>query len=264
MPEYKVQFDVYEGPLDLLLHLVRKQEVDIYQVNLTQLASEFIEHIELMRELDLNVAGEFVVMAATLMHIKSRELLPKEKQDDSQEEKEEEDPRWELIRQLVEYKKFKDAAGRLQQFETTQNLIYPRNPGKPDLPPMEFEEVAPQVTVFDLLKAVNKILARIQEKEASTRNIHEDRFSVSEKIQLIRETIIGSHSVRFVDLFSDALSREEVVCTFLAMLELIRLHVIEAKQSEAFGEIELQQREDQEDDPDQVEPSEPPSEVEFA
>ena len=111
MPEYKVQFDVYEGPLDLLLYLVRKQEVDIYQVNLTQLAVEFIEHIELMRELDLNIAGEFVVMAATLMHIKSRELLPKEKQDDSQEETEEEDPRWELIRQLVEYKKFKEAAG---------------------------------------------------------------------------------------------------------------------------------------------------------
>ena len=97
MPEYKVQFDVYEGPLDLLLYLVRKQEVDIYQVNLTQLAVEFIEHIELMRELDLNIAGEFVVMAATLMHIKSRELLPKEKQDDSQEETEAEVPRWELI-----------------------------------------------------------------------------------------------------------------------------------------------------------------------
>jgi len=267
MPEYKVQFDVYEGPLDLLLYLVRKQEVDIYQVNLTQLAVEFIEYIELMRELDLNIAGEFVVMAATLMHIKSRELLPKEKQDDSQEETEEEDPRWELIRQLVEYKKFKDAAGRLQKFETNQDLVYPRNPGKPDLPPLELEEAEPQVTVFDLLKAVNKILARIQEKAASAQNIHADRFSVSEKIQLIRETIIRSKSIRFTDLFTDALSREEVVCTFLAMLELIRLHVVEALQSEAFGEIELQQREDQEDEEnpsDHVEPTEPPSKVEFA
>ena len=93
MAEYKVQFDVYEGPLDLLLYLVRKQEVDIYQVNLTQLAVEFIEYIELMRELDLDVAGEFLVMAATLMHIKSRELLPREKQDEKQEEEDEDDPR---------------------------------------------------------------------------------------------------------------------------------------------------------------------------
>src|SRR2546426_4589101 len=109
MAEYKVQFEVFEGPLDLLLYLVKKEEVDIYEVNLTKIATQFVEYIELMRELDLDLAGEFLVMAATLMYIKSRELLPVGPQVQAEGEEESEDPRWELIRQLVEYKKFKDA-----------------------------------------------------------------------------------------------------------------------------------------------------------
>lgn len=240
MAEYKVQFDIYEGPLDLLLYLVRKQEVDIYRVNLTQLAVEFIEYIELARELDLNVAGEFVVMAATLMHIKSRELLPKERQDESQEDDEEEDPRWELIRQLVEYKKFKEAAGRLRQIEREQELIYPRNPIQPDLPPLDSNGHNARVGVFDLLKAVNAILTRLQEKEADARNIHADAFSVSEKIALIREVILTKSRIPFAELFVAARSRQEIICTFLAMLELIRLRLIIAIQSRTFGEIEIQ------------------------
>src|SRR5256885_15760850 len=108
MAEYKVQFEVFEGPLDLLLYLVKKEEVDMYQVNLTKITTQFIEYIELMRELDLEVTGEFLVMASTLMYIKSRELLPLDQQVLAEgEEEEEEDPRWDLIRQLVEYKKFK-------------------------------------------------------------------------------------------------------------------------------------------------------------
>src|SRR5213080_5106374 len=107
MAEYKVQFEVFEGPLDLLLYLVKKEEVDIYQVNLTKIATQFIEYIDLMRQLDLEVAGEFLVMAATLMYIKSRELLPVDQQARVESEDDGEDPSWELIRQLVEYKKFK-------------------------------------------------------------------------------------------------------------------------------------------------------------
>src|ERR1044071_9007122 len=113
MAEYKVKFEVFEGPLDLLLYLIKKEEVDIYEVNLTTLATQFIEYIETMRLLDLEVAGEFLVMAATLMYIKSRELLPVDQQVQTDGEDDEEDPRWELIRQLVEYKKFKDAAAHL-------------------------------------------------------------------------------------------------------------------------------------------------------
>ena len=110
MGEYKVKFEVFEGPLDLLLYLVKKEEVDIYEVNLTRLATQFLEYIEVMRLLDLDIAGEFLVMAATLMYLKSRELLPVDQQAATEGEDEGADPRWELIRQLVEYKKFKDAA----------------------------------------------------------------------------------------------------------------------------------------------------------
>src|SRR5262252_1505628 len=138
MADYKVKFEVFEGPLDLLLYLIKKEEVDIYEVNLTSLATQFIEYIDTMRMLDLEIAGEFLVMAATLMYIKSRELLPVEQQVQTEGEDEGEDPRWELIRQLVEYKKFKDAAGQLAALEERQEAIFPRMPGK-----LEFEVEQP-------------------------------------------------------------------------------------------------------------------------
>ncbi len=159
MAEYKVQFEVFEGPLDLLLYLIKKEEVDIYRVNLTKLATQFIEYIDLMRQFDLEIAGEFLVMASTLMYLKSRELLPVDQQVPVEGEEEGEDPRWELIRQLVEYKKFKDAAARLQVLEAEQENIFPRLPGK-----LEFESAAPppkpDVSIFDLLNAVNGVLQR--------------------------------------------------------------------------------------------------------
>src|SRR3954466_6314207 len=153
MAEYKVQFEVFEGPLDLLLYLIKKEEVDIYEVNLTKLATQFIEYLDVMRLLDLEFAGEFLVMAATLMYIKSRELLPKEQQVATEEE-DEEDPRWELIRQLVEYKKFKDAAAVLQVREVEQENVFPRLPVKPELAQPE-TKIKPEVSLFDLINAVN-------------------------------------------------------------------------------------------------------------
>src|SRR3954463_6175869 len=135
MGEYKVKFEVFEGPLDLLLYLIKKEEVDIYEVNLTKLATQFIEYIETMRLLDLEIAGEFLVMASTLMYIKSRELLPVDQQVQVEGEDEGEDPRWELIRQLVEYKKFKDAAAQLQALETRAENSFARLPAKPEFEP---------------------------------------------------------------------------------------------------------------------------------
>src|SRR5437762_10212137 len=134
MAEYKVKFEVFEGPLDLLLYLIKKEEVDIYEVNLTRLATQFIEYIDTMRLLDLEIAGEFLVMAATLMYIKSRELLPVDQQAQVEGDDDGEDPRWELIRQLVEYKKFKDAAAQLAVLEAAQENVFPRVPVK-----LEFE-----------------------------------------------------------------------------------------------------------------------------
>ncbi len=238
MAEYKVQFEVFEGPLDLLLYLIKKEEVDIYEVNLTKLATQFIEYVELMRQFDLDVAGEFLVMASTLMYIKSRELLPVEQQVVVEGEEDGEDPRWELIRQLVEYKKFKDAAAKLQVLELRQENIYPRLPGK-----LEFVAEAPvaktPVSIFDLLNAVNAVLKRIAAKEAGTREIFEDKWSVSEKIELVLKVIVERTHVRFSELFENAANRWEVICTFLALLELIRLKQLACTQPEAFDEIEI-------------------------
>jgi len=236
MSEYKVKFEVFEGPLDLLLYLIKKEEVDIYEVNLTELATQFIQYIELMRMLDLEIAGEFLVMASTLMYIKSRELLPVDQQVTPEGEEDAEDPRWELIRQLVEYKKFKDAAAQLQVLELRQENVFPRLPVKPDF---EQEQARPNVSIFDLLNAVNTVLKRINQRE-DLRDIFEDKWTVSEKIEQLAKAISEQSRIKFSTLFATATSRSEVVVTFLAVLELIRLKQIVAVQTEHFGEIEIE------------------------
>jgi segregation and condensation protein A len=236
MAEYKVQFEVFEGPLDLLLYLVKKEEVDIYQVNLTKIASEFIEYIEVMRQLDLEVAGEFLVMASTLMFIKSRELLPRDQQAAVEEDEDGEDPRWELIRQLVEYKKFKDAAAQLQNRECEQDRVYPRVP-----PPPEFElppPARPNVSLFDLIHAVSSILKRFQQRD-TTRQVFADRWTVSEKIEHLRQVVADRERLRFSELFDEVTSRSEVVVTFLALLELVRLRHLAVVQEGVFGDIQI-------------------------
>lgn len=235
MTDYKVKFEVFEGPLDLLLYLIKKQEVDIYQVNLTQLATQFMEYIELMRVLDLEVAGEFLVMAATLMYLKSRELLPAEERTTVEGlEDEGQDPRWELIRRLVEYKKFKDAAAQLQALELRQENVFPR------LPPLEPEPPPPvgrgETSIFELIDAVNAVLKRLAERE-QLRDIFEDKWTVTQQIDFLLRTIRPGMEVRFFDLFQGATSRSEVVTTFLALLELIRLRQLWATQPVPFGEI---------------------------
>jgi len=237
MAEYKVQFEVFEGPLDLLLYLIKKEEVDIYEVNLTLLASRFIEYIDVMRLLDLDIAGEFLVMASTLMYIKSRELLPKDLQAENTEEDEGEDPRWELIRQLVAYKKFKDAAVHLQAREIEQENIFPRLPVREEIA-APASAVKHEASIFDLVNAVSEILKRVSQRE-DLREIFEDKWSVSEKIEFLVKLIAEKTAVKFSDLFHAATSRSEVVCTFLALLELIRLKQIVCVQAEDFGTIEI-------------------------
>ena len=237
MAEYKVKFEVFEGPLDLLLYLIKKEEVDIYEVNLTHLATQFIEHIDTMRLLDLEIAGEFLVMASTLMYIKSRELLPVDQQVQAQGEEDGEDPRWELVRQLVEYKKFKDAAAQLQLLEARQESVFPRTPGKLDF---DTEAPAPRrdASIFDLVNAVNVVLKRFNKRE-DLRDIFEDKWTVSEKIEYLLRVTEGGGSVKFSELFEGVTSRSEVVVTFLALLELIRLKQLVAGQRTPFGEIEI-------------------------
>jgi len=237
MAEYKVQFEVFEGPLDLLLYLIKKEEVDIYEINLTRLATQFIEYVEVMRMLDLDIAGEFLVMASTLMYIKSRELLPKDQQVQNVEEDEGEDPRWELIRQLVAYKKFKDAAAQLQVREIEQEQVYPRLPIQPETTSAPVP-VRGEASLFDLINAVTDVLKRVGKREG-LREIFEDKWSVSEKIEHLVKLTAEKSPVKFSELFLEANSRAEVICTFLALLELIRLKQLICAQSEDFGEIDI-------------------------
>ena len=158
--DYKVKLEVFEGPLDLLLYLIRKDEVDIYDVSIERITSQYLEYLETFRMLDLEIAGEFVVMAANLIYIKSRNLLPVHQQPPD-EEAEEEDPRWDLIRQLIEYKKFKDAAFQLHHRELLQEGLIVRVPEKP-----EFEDsgtlLKSEVGIFDLINAFQKVLKKIE------------------------------------------------------------------------------------------------------
>lgn len=230
--EYRVRLEVFEGPLDLLLYLIKKDEVDIYDIPIELITQQYMETLDLMRMLDLNIAGEFLVMAATLMMIKSRMLLPVEERPEM--EPEEEDPRWDLIRQLIEYKKFKDAAGYLHEMEERQENLFTR--GTQDMP-LESEPGVglEDVSIFDLISAFNVALARVNREE--TGEVLSDRFTVAGKIEEVLERMSREGQVLFSSLFKNVASRHEIVCTFLALLELIRLKQVKAIQEKAFGNI---------------------------
>jgi len=232
-----VKLPVFEGPLDLLLYLIKKDEIDIYDIPIERITSQYLEYLRLIKMLDLEVAGEYLVVAATLLYIKSRVILPHD-QRPPEEDAEEDDPRWELVRQLVEYKKYKDAAFELQQCLVRQEKVYGRGGSfKPDLSAdgsLPFDKVG----LFDLLSVFQKILARAN-KDEDLRDIFEDRFTVSDKIQLIQGHLAERHRLVFEELFVEGASRTEIVVTFLAVLELIRLKQIGVAQEGPFGVIEL-------------------------
>jgi segregation and condensation protein A len=235
--DYKVKLEVFEGPLDLLLYLIKKEEVDIYDIPIERITNQYMEYLTLMQMLNLEVAGEFLVMAATLMYIKSRMLLPTDQQVTDAESEEGEDPRWELIRQLVEYKKFKDAGMQLGQREEHQANIFSR--GSTD-GGVEADKDVPlaEVSIFDLINAFNEVLKKANARE-DFREIIEERFTVSDKIEEILYILRDRSEMIFSELFASAGSRAEVVVTFLALLELIRLKRLKVVQIEAFGEIRV-------------------------
>ncbi len=235
--DYKVKLEVFEGPLDLLLYLIKKEEVDIYDIPIERITNQYMEYLSLMQLLNLEVAGEFLVMAATLMYIKSRMLLPVDQQVTDAEAEEGEDPRWELIRQLVEYKKFKDAAVQLSKREDEQAKIFPRQ--GPDAG-IEVDKDVPlaEVSIFDLINAFNEVLKKATARE-DFHEILEERFTVSDKIEEILYSLRDRMEMIFSELFANAGSRAEVVVTFLALLELIRMKRLKVQQAEAFGEIQV-------------------------
>ncbi len=235
MEDYKVKLDVFEGPLDLLLYLIKRDEVDIYDISIERITKQYLAYMEAFQVLNIDLAGEFIVMAANLLYIKSRTLLPVDQQM-ADEEAEEEDPRFELIRQLIEYKKFKEAAANLRNQEALRENLFPRSPVTPELAPQETLLVE-EVGIFDLINAFQKVLKRLEKKPEDLREIFAENFTVSEKIDHVLRVLHVGVSLRFDELFADAASRTEIVVTFLAMLELIRLKQLSVRQDAHFGEI---------------------------
>ena len=233
--EYKVKLEVFEGPLDLLLYLIKQDEIDIYDVSLERITSQYLEYLQAFKELNIELAGEFIVMAANLIYLKSRSLLPIEQQP-PEEDAQEDDPRWELIRQLIEYKKFKEAAVELNVRAMEQERIFARE----DVSAFDTHGALRlgEVGIFQLINAFQTVIKRIEARQ-DVQEIFAERFSVSEKIDAILQCVANGAPIRFSDLFGSVVSRVEVVVTFLALLELIRLKQVRAVQRHLFDEIEI-------------------------
>ena len=247
--EYKVTLDVFEGPLDLLLYLIRREELDIYDIPIEHIASEYMKFIDEARDLNLDIAGEFIVMAATLMVIKSRMLLPVDRRNVSEESSEDwVDPRLDLVRQLIEYKKFKDAAIRLETMEALSVNSFDYGGGRP-----KFEKTAADargalanLDLYDLLTAFQEVLARAN--ELPHEELKGSRFSVPEKMDVVLERARREGQVSFVALFAEDAPKGEIIVTFLALLELIRQHRVIVYQNAAFHEITILPSKEEPDD----------------
>lgn len=256
--EYKVQLEAFEGPLDLLLFLVKKDEVDIYDISIERITSQYLAFLETFEVLHIEVAGEFLVMAANLLYIKSRILLPKDQQMPD-EEADEEDPRWELIRQLIEYRKFKEAAAHLRDREELQAALFPRSAplDRIHAPAPDETMLIGDVGIFELINAFQRALTRLPVPEKQG-EIHEETFTVSDRITHLLKMVDRGVSLRFDELFGTAATRPELVVTFLAILELIRMRQFRVRQEDQFGEIWLDRPESVEE-LEEAEPEEAPA-----
>jgi len=231
--DYRVRLDVFEGPLDLLLYLVRQQEVDVWDIPVSRIADQYQAFLDEAKRLDLDVAGEFVVMAATLTLLKSRLLLPR----DETAEEEEEDPRWDLVRQLVEYKKFKDAAMHLDRLQVEREDVVAREEAPEAVLGRNDGKALRDVGLYELIHAFAEAMKKA-ERQAHF-EVRPRRWTVAEKSGDLRGRLMRSPRFSLSKVLETMDSREEVACTFLALLELIRLHVARAVQMDTFGEIEV-------------------------
>jgi segregation and condensation protein A len=234
--QYKIKLEAFEGPLDLLLFLIRKEEVSIYDIPIARITEQYLIYLQAMQELDIAVAGEFLVMAATLIQIKSQMLLPR----DPDLEPEAEDPRNELVYQLLEHQKFKAAANMLHQRATIESAAYMRGG-------IETDKNNPEIsaTAFQLFEIFKEVLER--QRAITEIAIARDEMTMAEKIIEIRTTVAEAGEVRVREMFERAGSRREIVLTFLAILELVKELAIRLVQTETFGEILLVKRVDAEE-----------------
>ncbi len=230
---YSIKLPAFEGPLDLLLHLIRENKIDIYDIPISDITHRYLEYIGLMKELNLDIAGEFLLMAATLIHIKSRMLLPVEEVSDETQE----DPRFELVQRLIEYQAFKDASLSLKERENEWCNVFHREEtaGETD---MKDEEAAEpllfDLSLFDLMDAFKKMLDK---SPAEVVNITREILTVKDRLAFIMDKIENQDAVRFEDLFEDKNTRTYIIVTFIALLELVRLGLVRAYQESDFGLI---------------------------
>jgi segregation and condensation protein A len=233
-----IKLERFEGPLDLLLHLIKRDEIDIYDIPIAHITQQYLAYLELMRQLDLEIAGEFLVMAATLMRIKAKMLLPLPAVG---EEEEEGDPREELVQRLVEYRQFKEAAERLKLHEQERRLLYERGmvPGEDEAGPLP---LAP-ATLFDLLDALNRVLARVPEQQIY--EIQGEVHSVEEKMEALSDELRARGSLVFAQLLGRCRTRAEMIVTFIALLEIIKLGAALVVQDEVFGDVTIVARNDE-------------------
>ena len=230
---YRVKLEIFEGPLDLLLHLIKKEEVDIYDIPVARITDEYLQYLNLLETMNLDVAGEYLVMAATLTHIKSRMLLPP---SEDETEEPDEDPRADLVHQLVEYQRFREAAVALGERSVLERDVFRRDPAVPETDQGEGVRLR-DVTVTDLLEAFREVMER-----ALRESFHEvitEEISVSECVDLIVRRIEVDGAMRFRDLFAGAPTRRRMVATFLALLELVKRQFLVARQEEENAEILL-------------------------
>jgi segregation and condensation protein A len=235
--DYAIKLDIFEGPLDLLLYLIKKHEIDIYNIPIALITEQYLHYLNMIKSLNLDLAGDYLVMASTLIHIKSKMLLPVP--EEPSDEESEDDPRFELIKQLLEYQTFKEAAADLGKRPLLERDVFvrlapmPAEIGKSDT---EEEELI-EVSIFELIEAFHHLVSRIDKKELL--EIDLEKMSITDIINDVMERLTREKNLTFDELIGEKRSRRNVIYTFLAILELIKLKMIKAYQTSAFGVIRV-------------------------
>jgi segregation and condensation protein A len=233
---YEIELESFKGPLDLLLHLIKKNEMDIYDIPIAEITSQYLAAIDAMQSLNLDVAGEFLVMAATLLHIKSRMLLPRNVEEEPEEE--EIDPRAELVHRLLEYQKYKNAAENFEKLPLLGRDVFIRQTEEATETADEEDagSLAP-VGLFELVEAFQQLIA--EKGEPAFHEVEMEQFSLADRLQLILDALGHRRQLTFRELFSGTGGRGEIVVTFLAMLELVKLRMVRLMQNNRCGTIWL-------------------------
>lgn len=228
---YEVKLDIFEGPLDLLLYLIKKNEINIYDIPIAFITEQYLGHLEIMKSLNLDLAGEYLLLASTLIHIKSKMLLPVQES----EEEDELDPREELVRQLLEYQAFKETALKLDKRNLLERDVF-KGGYSPDEELDPEEKPFVEVSVFELVEAFRKIVSTVEEELLE---INSEKMSLADRINEIMERLAEEKDITFTDLLGKVADRRVAIYTFLAILEMMKLRMIRAYQADSFGVIRI-------------------------